>query len=286
VLREILYTSFSFYILAGIGLIGQIYHLESDGYSALFMWLSITLPIALTVHSRIVCHAWYLILAIAIMIWTSSAVGDSSFALRASILVSTPYIILAIGYGFAHRLSELFCAAGRIWAYTVLLIPFAIAGNIAWAFGEAPKELIDHASTYVHIPLLSAAVSMIAVSLRKIQPGKIITYIICGTIFVTLLMIIPPVITRLGAHQIMGCSLFIIAWAGAASIAVAFDRRRLFDFAALVIGIRFIVVYFEVFGSLAATGLGLMVSGSVILGIAYLWHSSRAKLARMIEGRI
>ena len=83
--------------------------------------------------------------------------------------------------------------------------------------------------------------------------------------------------------DVVGCFLFLLPWASAAAVAAAMERKRLFDLAALVIGIRFIVVYFQVFGSLAVTGVGLIISGSVILGIAYLWYRYRGNVARAIR---
>ena len=83
-------------------------------------------------------------------------------------------------------------------------------------------------------------------------------------------------------HEILGCLLFLIAWAFAAGAAAAADRKRLFDFATLVIAVRFLTVYFEVFGSLAATGGGLILSGLVILGAAFLWNTGRKRAAELL----
>jgi uncharacterized membrane protein len=102
-------------------------------------------------------------------------------------------------------------------------------------------------------------------------------------------LVLPPIYRPLEdslTNQIVGCALFIGAWSGAAAIAASMHRRRLFDFAAAVIAVRFIIVYFEVFGSLAATGLGLVTSGVVILGIAYLWYRFRRRVARALEGNV
>jgi hypothetical protein len=84
--------------------------------------------------------------------------------------------------------------------------------------------------------------------------------------------------------DLMGCILFVLAWAGAAWIAASLKRKRLFDIATLVLGIRFIVVYFQVFGSLAATGIGLILSGGFILFVAWGWYKYRGRVAKVIQG--
>ena len=286
VLREILFTAFSFYVLAGIGLIGQIFHLESDGYSALFFWVTITLPIALVVQSRLVCNAWFLGLATALTLWGMNGSQEMEVVKRGFVILAVPYLFLGVGYGLGHLLSDYFASAARLWSYVAILVPFAIMGNIIWAVGDAPLKLLEYSSQCWPIPVIAAGLALGGVALRRIQPGSFLTGVISATIIASCFLILPPVIARFEKHDIFGCVLFLLTWAGAAAIAAGIERRRLFDLAALVIGIRFIVVYFEMFGSLAATGLGLIISGCVILGIAYLWHTYRGKLAIAIQERV
>jgi uncharacterized membrane protein len=285
VLREVLFIAFTLYVLAGIGLVGQIYHLESDGYSALFFWLIITLPVALLVQSRTVCNSWFLGLAAALVSWCFSSSIEATTALRVFITLSVPYLTLAVGYGFGTVISDHFLSAGRFWSYVTLLIPFAIIGNISWSVGEAPKDLLEYSQLYWYIPTGSVILAVCAVVFRKIQKGQFITASIVMTIFFSWLLTVYPLLTKLSSQEIIGCALFIFAWAGAASIAAANHLKRLFDLSALIIGIRFIVAYFQVFGSLAATGIGLIISGLVILGIAYLWHTYRGTIAIAIQER-
>ena len=97
-------------------------------------------------------------------------------------------------------------------------------------------------------------------------------------------LLVPPLIQTSG-HKIIGCALFLLVWACVASAAAGSSRKRLFDFASFVIAARFVIVYFEVFGSLAATGVGLIISGLVILGAAYVWHNYRQRVAAVIAQR-
>jgi hypothetical protein len=54
--------------------------------------------------------------------------------------------------------------------------------------------------------------------------------------------------------------------------------RKSFSLATLMIGVRFLVLYFQAMGGLAATGLGLLISGLLIMGIVWVWHKSRGFL--------
>ena len=52
------------------------------------------------------------------------------------------------------------------------------------------------------------------------------------------------------------------------------------NFATAVIGIRILIVYFEVFGSLLGTGVGLVTGGVLTLGLVWLWVRKRRAFAR------
>ncbi|TXH72324.1 MAG: hypothetical protein E6Q85_06585 [Thiothrix sp.] len=51
-----------------------------------------------------------------------------------------------------------------------------------------------------------------------------------------------------------------------------------FNLITFLIGLRFVVLYFQSMGGLAATGVGLILSGLMIIGIAWFWYSSRDRL--------
>ena len=52
----------------------------------------------------------------------------------------------------------------------------------------------------------------------------------------------------------------------------------------LLVGIRFLVVYFEAIGGLALSGLGLVISGGIILGGVALWNNNRQRFQKWIVG--
>jgi hypothetical protein len=75
-----------------------------------------------------------------------------------------------------------------------------------------------------------------------------------------------------------GAALFLLTWGLAAALAARLRRRRLFKALTIAIALRFIFAYFEAFGSLALTGLGLVVSGGLILAVALAWDRARRKV--------
>jgi len=287
VVREALLTALGVYVLAGIGLIGQTYHIQSDGYQGIFLWLVIILPTTLLTSSRLLNHVWFVGLITGVCLWLASAPNEITSYPRVFLTVALPYFFLALGYGIGHRI-EHFGNAARLWGFAIILMPFAVLGNIAWSAGN--EELFRHdfdPRLWVALPLVAAIAACVAASFRRFNVSQMLTGAIVAVVASSCLLILPTMCLELPPQsEVVGCFLFLIPWASAAAVAAAMERKRLFDFAALVIGIRFIVVYFQVFGSLAATGVGLIISGSVILGIAYLWYRYRGNVARAIKGAV
>ncbi|UJS26481.1 DUF2157 domain-containing protein [Thiothrix winogradskyi] len=61
-------------------------------------------------------------------------------------------------------------------------------------------------------------------------------------------------------------------------------HQRTFHVVTFLIGLRFVILYFQAMGGLAATGVGLILSGSLIIGITWLWYRGRDRLHAWAKG--
>lgn len=113
---------------------------------------------------------------------------------------------------------------------------------------------------------------------------SVVLLLACG-VFATLPLFFSNSSQSLGT-KIFGAAGFFCTWVLAAATAALAQRKRWFDLASLVIALRVVIVYFEVFGSLAMTGLGLIFSGIVILTIAFAWHRFRERVRQQMGGTI
>jgi len=68
--------------------------------------------------------------------------------------------------------------------------------------------------------------------------------------------------------------LSILAWA-----ALKIGSITLFNMMTALISLRILIIYFEVFGSMLETGLGLIIMGVLTLSLAWLWLKKSSKLA-------
>ncbi len=278
--REVFITLFALLILAGIGLIGQIFHLESDGWQGLRGWLVLSLPIVLFARSRLINHLWVVGLGTTVAIWLTQSPqygldGRSlhdEMTQRVSIAAFCLYVTLALGVMRTERISAWLLDAARMWSLLVLLFPVGIAINIAWAEG-APFEY--------RFPLSSLAIAVAGVALcvlsllQSRQPRPRWTSWMLGLVTLSFVGILLPITTDIPKMQLLGLAFFLALWCCAAGAAAEADRKRLFDLATLVISVRLIVAYFELFGSLASTGIGLIITGLVIIGIGTGWNRLR-----------
>jgi hypothetical protein len=92
-----------------------------------------------------------------------------------------------------------------------------------------------------------------------------------------LLLVLASVLTGLGVllpHApiaMLGALGFIMVWALVAWCGYRANAMQLVNLATAVIAARIFITYVEVFGSMLATGAGLIVSGVLLLALAWLW---------------
>lgn len=281
-LREVLLSMFALLFLAGIGLVAQIYNLRSDGWQGLLFWLALSLPVTLLSQGRLMNHVWLAGLATTVGVWVNASFGQEE-DLRVLCAITFAYLVLGVGLFQTQRpwLPPLLRRAAMQWGLAAVVALFPFVAAFAWA-GEGLS--LDAPLRIATLPWLGAIVAVGATLLGapKYEPrlGRSLVFmIICSAAYVTL-----PYSLKLHDHDLLGAIGFMLVWAAAGAAAVFAGRKRLFDVVAFVIAARFVVVYFEVFGSLAATGIGLIVSGGVILGTVYVWHRFRGHIARWVGG--
>ena len=78
-----------------------------------------------------------------------------------------------------------------------------------------------------------------------------------------------PLAHALDDLTVPAAALFMALWAGVAAAALAAHWRGVFQLAVGVIALRLIVLSFELAGDLLASGFGLILSGFLILGVAW-----------------
>lgn len=275
---------FALLCLASIGLISQVFHTGGELYQALLLWLVIVFPLTLMARRDFLLYLWS---AAAVVTYFFYAFSDHSywynltknhyFSILYTIFIMLPFVLL-----FLWQLFSWFAPLrrhGRIMA--LWMLPFFLLAVIIVDEFFAFSNINPHVPG-VSYPVLVTAVPAMGLTFfsRKISLKE--KALISGIGLLFLLILVPQELnTHIffgGAGKFYGALFSLIMLLLGALYAIAGDRRRLFHLFTLLMGIRFLIVYFQVFEDLATTGFGLIVSGVIIIGVSLLWFKTRDRL--------
>lgn len=281
-LRESFLTLFALLFLGGIGLVAQIYNLRSDGWQGILFWCALACPAVLLARSRLLPELWFAGLTAATLLWMNSRVYldvQMPWLDRELVAVFVAFTVAAVSLARYDKvaLPSPFRRAGLQWGIGASVGAVSLLASLLW-YGIPARYYVTPPFWLLLFP--TVGVGLVAAVLATSRPAyeKKIAASLSFLFLAQLLYLAIPLLLPIGSQKVAGCAGFLIVWSLAATSAVAGRQKRLFDLATFVMAARLVVVYFEVFGSLAATGVGLIVSGGLILGAAYGWHRFRGRL--------
>lgn len=281
-------------ILASIGLIAQIYQIQPDGYKAYFVWSLLTAPLLFYTQKLVLPIVWFPVFTASTIdllthiSWIDRILGivERSFPFAISItgilVLSFVYRLLAIH--FRTRLAAVVKAL-KFWlvfdiVVLVLMMDFG-AGNpfVSGMFGR-----MHSAGSYVSsivISLLVVTVAGFGYFSHKYNYSRLLTCILA--ILLGFSFIYTSLPHNTDVLDIWGFLLSMSALSCLCAYALIKGRHKLLNLATGLMALRFFIVYIQVFGSLLTTGIGLIVSGFVFLGIICLWK--RLHIEKFIDVR-
>jgi hypothetical protein len=232
---------------------------------------------------------WFVVFGWALMLWFGDRYDAAALHGRASELVewNRGMVLLTIVFGtialgVLQRFQRVmpFMHSARAFGWLVFMGFLAPATNVFWAIGErrielpfAPVLLPTIAFTVACLLLLKSAAS------RNEGLAAKLMVLTLAFGFVTFLV---PCFYQVGKSDVLGGLIFILDFSFAAMAAALLGAKGLFDLLTFVLATRFVVAYFEVFGTLTLTGVGLIISGLVILGAVLLWSKFRRQIGRSL----
>jgi uncharacterized membrane protein len=94
-----------------------------------------------------------------------------------------------------------------------------------------------------------------------------------------------PLIGSPGDLALAAALSFVALWLLIAWSAHHARDPRLLNAATAMIGMRIVAIYFEVFGTLLDTGVGLVSGGLLTLALVWLWARKRKQFEQELQGR-
>lgn len=291
---EVLVVGFMLLCLATIGLIAQIFHVGGQWYHALLFWAVITFLLSLFARNTFTLFFWVTLFLLGIL-WT---------------------IVDAMGWHFRHTLDEF--PAVMLLAPLLTALLYQLCMQVKWLWGFAPSlffwfqigaiislafadiarsggEMADYQVVWYTPAYIAAATLAIGIALHK--DYRLLNKLLLLATLVLLLLYYHPDWLFTGEQRYTWLGLrdheTVSLWraddirAPLMTLLILFlyaihagnvGHQRTFNLVTFLIGLRFVILYFQAMGGLAATGVGLIISGSLIIGIAWVWYKWRDRL--------
>ncbi|TGK56897.1 DUF2157 domain-containing protein [Leptospira wolffii] len=285
-IRYLLVLLFSVLLFANIGLISQVYHTQGKLYQGLLLWSGITILLVILFPGKVLQHLWISVFSFSFFSWILSG-ADLEWKEEEYFLSLTIYWFAWIFSGisiFAEKRMEtkgnqnfLMSNPFLLWAFGYFLVA-SIWGSYATQREEYLEDFRSFSNPNIlhswYLPFLLPVLLLgLGVLFRtRFSKRKLFLLFLSG-VFLSLLNF--PNLTHWHG-KLPSAVYFFGAWLPFAFL--FFESRRWFDLSLFVLGLRFVAVYLEVFGSLLETGIGLIVSGILILGFSILFFKLKEKI--------
>lgn len=266
-------------VLASIALVGQVYQLGGELWQALLLWSVLTLPLMALGRSPWLGFAWLVGLTVTYFVGLGHiADGGPRRADHALAAVYwAPLASLAIGrVGWMRRLRPGYALVFRGTGWT-LLVAMATVASFAFYDGLARGERTPWAVVGVSL----VATLALCFSTRPTPAGRARRLLLAVAFAASHL----PLFMPHGKWPLAAALSFMVVFAVVAWVAHRKGLPKLLHLATAVIGVRLLAVYFEVFGTLLDTGLGLVLGGLLTLAVTWFWARKRREFDRELSAR-
>jgi uncharacterized membrane protein len=263
--------------LASIGLISQIYHTGGELYQALLFWSLITGGIAFIskrIFAPFICAGGFFYGISGLMIKSDLVRGlfDGGVA---PAMISIPFMLVF----FMLILKRLTKYENQFKALSYWLFL-----DLIFSLGALEVSSILYSSRSIgfstFIPgFIFGGLALIFTWKSDLKQMQKILLAVCMGVFLCVFYTY-----SLGFKSDIGYALCtIISLISFSLLMASLQARKLFQFLIMMIGLRFLILYFQAFGGLAMTGLGLIFSGVMVMGTVILWNKYRKQIGKFAE---
>lgn len=272
-IREILLLVQYGIVLASIGLIAQVYHLGGQPYEALLVWSALTLPLMAQSRSLALATIWIIGLKVTLgSVLIELAEERDSEELAAGLAYLAP--LACIGIATSERLARArpnLVRALRSFGWAALVIVASLAPLEFYGSRWHWKRL-NSGHILAGFGLSAAATAIVCARIGPRGQGGAPTRARVRLVLVAALLasFLPFLIPH--DELAVGAALtFIAFWATVGWAGYKLRMLRILNLATAMIGLRILIIYFELFGSLMSTGIALISGGLLTLFITWLW---------------
>ncbi len=270
-------------IPAVIGLIVQIYNVNCELYEATALWVIVTLPLVFIVNSKVIFNLFLINL-----IYSLWGYAEKYFKINSAVFpeLAVPMMMITLLPPMFLLFSLLLRQQKRknLRRFSSILFGWAIcvflSGSIFLSFVTDHAEINAYYNYHavflgLSIILFSAVMSFLFREQKRLSIMAVITALLYYAMITSHLYFL--------YNKILDAAFFVLIWTFTAFIFYRMKFVRIYDMMIIGVGIRFLVIYFQVFGNLAYTGFGLIFSGIVIIGLSVLYIKKRSVLNKYLD---
>lgn len=260
-------------LFAAIGLVGQVYHLKSDTYKAFLFWSALAFPLLFLTRKVLLGYIWEFIFAAA---FSCSPWGRDFWEFFFRTLFPSQLCL-------SFLCAALFFVLLRVGKARVFVAPLriftAFFALFSLMFGEYAYSVFKYRTAWTPLLFFIAAAGF-AVYVWKYAPfSRSEKQAVLGVTGLYVLFFLFPAFKS--ANYFFQLTILI----GFVFTAYRFGGEKTARLLAGVTALRMLIAFFSLFGSLLYTGIGLIVSGLVILGMAYGCLRADAYLKLNVAGK-
>lgn len=280
---EVLLVCFLFLCLASIGLITQIYHTGGKLYQALMLWSVITAGIPIISRRSFGPFLWVsgFFIALICTVFTAPSLESIFKYNDAAVYLAVPLLSAVLAMLSTKVLGDVGLTRA-FHGWTLMGIIMALIVVEAGSYGYSRH--IDFFETGFPAYLPSYILGVITVlgvwsNSKSTRSQKILLAVLIGFYFLPFHLLYA---IKDPDHILAFCTIIVLSLV--AIFMASLQQRKLFQLLLFVVGVRFLILYFQAFGGLALTGFGLIMSGILIISMVVYWNKYRVQMAAWSEG--
>jgi len=282
---DVLAVVYYLFTLASIALIGQVYQLTAPSYQALLLWSAVTAPLAWLGHSRWLGLLWCGGLSLTYVVSLEPVLDlVPRNAMRADLGVTLAGGFLLAGFAATRGLvapRKPLLARGIHTGLMMQLLVAAAACTAPWYERINERELLS--------------VGLVALGAMGLLAHRMLPWLmhdatgrarggVAAFLGIAWLSLSAGTLFEHESVEAAGGLLQLAMLGALAWTAIQSGRVRTFNALTGLIALRILITYFEIFGSMLETGMGMITGGMLTLLMAWLWRRKSPELARQLGG--
>lgn len=267
---------FLIFYAASLGLVTQIYNLSGPAYGIVLFWSLLTCILVIFAQHMFVSLLWIVAFFYGLSsLCFETAIAEVVFG-NQNVLVALSLTLLCSAAFFISQ--YLSAESGITRSFRIVTVALWCVTIIVTELTAPEHKIFNAKLEYPNVNAFVVTLSTLALAVFACRKNAIYTVaqsnLICIALLILFIFTSLPFL-NVQSHLVYAIGSMVIFALGAILFA-SLQKRGLFNFCIILLGLRFLILYFQALGGLAATGIGLIFSGILIIAMVKIWLKYQA----------